>query len=298
MLLKPPEGAPINVLPLDFCQEVLLAYDLPDYALDLLLHRGAYSELLHLLRERLEQALKEAKVSPEKVKQRQEWVRRTVRYCRKVNERSGSEAMVMSTLSEWLFKVDIGLALECFKKSSKAKDKTPFHSERLLREIKQHGGLKACLKYLEYLCLECRLSDRLIHTELACLYVQYLNTALTQYTMPNPEEGENTRHLQMVVDVDRADTDKIILELRRKLMVFFEQSDLCEASVVLELMPEGYLLKERALMLAKAKRYREAVHICLDVLHDPDYATQVAERALAWHNQDSQSMYYLLFDKL
>lgn len=54
------------------------------------------------------------------------------------------------------------------------------------------------------------------------------------------------------------------VEMRKKLMSFLESSDLYEATLVLELMPANYLLKERALLLAKLKRYKEAMAICVD----------------------------------
>ena len=53
------------------------------------------------------------------------------------------------------------------------------------------------------------------------------------------------------------------LDLRKKLMSFFESSDLFEAKVVLDLMPESYLTKEKALLLAKSKLYKEALDLCL-----------------------------------
>jgi len=65
--------------------------------------------------------------------------------------------------------MDIGL--DCLKKFDK---KDPFKSEKILKYIKDQGGLEACLKYLEYLTLECGVEDRPIHTELACLYVSYI----------------------------------------------------------------------------------------------------------------------------
>jgi len=48
-------------------------------------------------------------------------------------------------------------------------------------------------------------------------------------------------------------------------MAFFENSNLFDASVVLDLMVnDTYLLKERAMLLAKSKRYKEAIALCLD----------------------------------
>lgn len=55
------------------------------------------------------------------------------------------------------------------------------------------------------------------------------------------------------------------VDLRKKLMAFFENSNLFDASVVLELMVnDTYLLKERSMLLAKSKRYKEAIALCLD----------------------------------
>ena len=79
-------------------------------------------------------------------------------------------------------------------------------------------------------------------------------------------------------------------------MSFFESSDLFEAKVVLDLMPESYLTKEKALLLAKSKLYKEALDLCLQQLSDPDYATFVAQRAYQWH--EDKHIYFLLFAKL
>jgi hypothetical protein len=146
---------------------------------------------------------------------RQYWIRKLVRYARKINgkgfslmivlEQTGGEETILS-VAQWLFSLDTSVALECFKKSSKAKE--PFRSERLLREIKEKGGLKACLKYLEYLTLECKVNDRMIHTELACLYVQYINSSLNMhYSTGRSQEGGN---FQKRLDVKQAEQDKII----------------------------------------------------------------------------------------
>ena len=70
--------------------------------------------------------------------------------------------------TDWIFKVNRDLGLECLKKFKK---EDPLKSHKILTHIKQHGGPKACLKYLEYLALDCGLNDKPIHTELACLYV-------------------------------------------------------------------------------------------------------------------------------
>ena len=77
-------------------------------------------------------------------------------------------------------------------------------SERILKEIKEKGGLKACLKYLEYLTVDMKVQDTAIHTELACLYVQYITSILRQYYVRGSEEGTGSQQL----DMQRADNDK------------------------------------------------------------------------------------------
>lgn len=54
------------------------------------------------------------------------------------------------------------------------------------------------------------------------------------------------------------------LEIRKKLMDFFQSSVIFEAVAVIGLMPHDYLHKERALLLAKSKNYSEALDICIN----------------------------------
>ena len=52
------------------------------------------------------------------------------------------------------------------------------------------------------------------------------------------------------------------IELRKKLLNFFESSDHFEPSDILKIMPQSYLMKERVLLLAKGKRYKEVRVLC------------------------------------
>lgn len=116
---------------------------------------------------------------------------------------TNSEETVLG-VSAWLFALDVTVALECLKKPSKSESRklSPFRSERLLHQIKEKGGLRACLKYLEYLTIELKVEDRAIHTELACLYVQYINSQLAQYYT----ETDGAK----VLDFAKADSDKTV----------------------------------------------------------------------------------------
>jgi hypothetical protein len=81
-------------------------------------------------------------------------------------------------------------------------------SDKVLRYIKDHGGPKACLKYLEYLTLECGVSDHPIHTELGCLYVQYINSILQNYIVTEKLPGQDQPIHR--IDTDKADNDENI----------------------------------------------------------------------------------------
>ena len=50
-------------------------------------------------------------------------------------------------------------------------ERAPFMSDKLIKMIKEKGGIKCCLKYLEYLTLKCNIKDKRLHSELGCLYI-------------------------------------------------------------------------------------------------------------------------------
>ena len=90
------------------------------------------------------------------------------------------EEFIISNI-DWVFKVDKDLGLECLKKFQK---EDPYKSSKVFEYLKQYGA-KTCLKYLEYLALECDVKDPPIHTELACLYVDYIKIILENYRVNN-----------------------------------------------------------------------------------------------------------------
>lgn len=99
-----------------------------------------------------------------------------------------SEDFIMS-FTDWVFKVDRDLGLECLKKYSK---NDPYKSEKILMFIKNQGGVKGCLKYMEYLTIECGLDDRPIHTEIACLYMQIIVNTLQKHVIVLGNINNNT----------------------------------------------------------------------------------------------------------
>jgi hypothetical protein len=53
-----------NVLPIDFCRDVLFAHDLHEEALMMFLHKRQHHEMLSVLRTEVDRAMREAKVNP------------------------------------------------------------------------------------------------------------------------------------------------------------------------------------------------------------------------------------------
>ena len=87
----------------------------------------------------------------------------------------------------------------------------PFMSVQVLQTIKEFGGLKACMRYLEYLVIESKVQEESVHTELVCLYIQYIQTALISY-----------RTTENRLDISQADNDRSITDLRIKLISVLE----------------------------------------------------------------------------
>ena len=79
-------------------------------------------------------------------------------------------------------------------------------------------------------------------------------------------------------------------------MKFFENSEHYEPLAILEYMPVNYLVKERVLLLAKSKKYKEAFSLCIETLQDVDYAMSVAHRAFKWHKD--KAVYFHVFVRL
>lgn len=72
-------------LPIEFCREVLFAYDMHDEALSMLMQQKAYGDLLRLLRQEVDKAMAAAKRDPAKKAARQMWIRKLVKYSRRIN---------------------------------------------------------------------------------------------------------------------------------------------------------------------------------------------------------------------
>lgn len=70
-----------NVLPLGYCQEVLFAHEMHEEAFMLMFHKAEYQELYRTIRIQIE--------APSEWYDRQYWVKKLVKYARKINGKIG-----------------------------------------------------------------------------------------------------------------------------------------------------------------------------------------------------------------
>jgi len=116
-------------------------------------------------------------------------------------------------------------------------------------------GRGVVLRYLEYLIFEARNEDSRIHTELACLQVQQLVGMCKPYVS---KEGETAK-----IDQIKANADQAIFKARKDLVKLLKFSKHYDPREVLSLLPEYYLHKEKALILAKQKKFKQAMVLCV-----------------------------------
>lgn len=116
-------------------------------------------------------------------------------------------------------------------------------------------GRGVVLKYLEYLIFEARNEDSRIHTELACLEVQQIVAMCKPYIK---KDGETTS-----IDQVKANADQNIFKARKELISLLKFSKYYDPKEVLSLIPDFFLHKEKALILAKQKKFKAAMILCV-----------------------------------
>jgi len=119
------------------------------------------------------------------------------------------------------------VALECLKKNRQQQlEAQPYLSTEFLQTVKECGGLKACMRYLEYLVNDCQVGDERVHTELVCLYIECIKSAMGQ------QDGG--------------------VDLRVKIVGVLEgPQQRYDPQVVFEIMPTDSMAKERAIIMVK-----------------------------------------------
>ena len=101
-------------------------------------------------------------------------------------------------------------------------------SVKLIKLIEAKGGIRCILKYLQYLTLKCQVKDRPFHTELGCLYVQYISRELNKKFKAENEE----------IDFEKAKGNEKIQDLRDCLRNFLYSSSLYEPTSILALLED------------------------------------------------------------
>jgi len=131
-----------NSLPPDYSRDLLFEHRMHEEALLFLFYKKEFKELLLLVKKKFEEAGGDRE-------QQKFWLLKFVKFCKKINDSVKDDFVVGYT--DWVFKVDPDLALECLKRFGGAE---PLRSEKVLLHIKNNGGPKACIKYLEYLAID------------------------------------------------------------------------------------------------------------------------------------------------
>ena len=117
------------------------------------------------------------------------------------------------------------------------------------------------MRYLEYLTVKCNVPDKNLHTDLGCIYVRCVAKLIKKSTM-NYEELKNNEK---------------IADLKMKLREFLSQSLLYEALEIemtmrpatedeqVSALTEKLLVKERALLKMRMKKFRDCFELCIEI---------------------------------
>jgi len=116
-------------------------------------------------------------------------------------------------------------------------------------------GPKVVISYLEYLVKEAKNQDGRVHTELVCIYVQVIIKNLDKY-FTNKDDPAS-------LDKVRANQDEIIFKFRKSLNEMLKISKVYDAREILSLIPNHFLQNEKARVLAKQKKYKKALILCI-----------------------------------
>ena len=139
------------------------------------------------------------------------------------------------------------------------------------------------------------MKERKLHTELGCLYVQYINRILNKKYKKEDSEGAE----EVNFDVEAALKDENIIDLRNRLRDFLSTSTTYDPNTILPFItPIQFLLKkELSLIKMKQARFEESLQICLKDVKDVSFAKSLAKKGFEWHNKDRR-VYYNLFKLL
>ena len=179
---------------------------------------------------------------------------------------------------QWLMEKDQGLALSCLKKYNRVDAAT---GKDVLHFVKDYGGREACVTYLEYLTLDYNVQEAEIHTELAVTYFFAIKSRVKELSRGNEPS------------LSVLENDEQIFWIRKRLMLFLERSNLYKPEVLLDMFQNEFMLKEIAMLLARAGKYVEAFEVCVLRLNNVEEARRLCEDS--FRTQKDRSIYLALY---
>jgi len=135
-------------------KELMFRYLMYDECLVFLFYKNLFDEILKMAKSEYLKLSEELKSTTDENKQflKDFWLSKYTSFSQKLNCKSlivdskKAEKQAMEN-SEWLFKIDLKAAVKCLQA-----DDSPFTSGSIFQFLKQKGGVRGCIYYLQYIC--------------------------------------------------------------------------------------------------------------------------------------------------
>ena len=132
----------------------MFRYLMYDECLVFLFYKNLFDEILKMAKSEYLKLSEELKSTTDENKQflKDFWLSKYTSFSQKLNCKSlivdskKAEKQAMEN-SEWLFKIDSKAAVKCLQA-----DDSPFTSGSIFQFLKQKGGVRGCIYYLQYIC--------------------------------------------------------------------------------------------------------------------------------------------------
>lgn len=262
-----------NLLPVDFCTDLLIKHKLQSDACKFLFIKNDYDRLMEYIQDFYETS-GDGK-----------WLQKYAKYIKKVRELNANNKrfpydFVLKHVSFLFDKKWEDIAMSCLMHY---KDIPPLYSKKIIEIVKNKGSPELCRKYLEYLTMTYNVSEPKYHTELA---VSYINEIIAIVDSKYRYEGE--------IDLEGVENDVAIWRLRSKLMEFLESSRKYNLNTIFIKLPYEYMLPEIAFILAWDKQYTKAFEICIKELNNIEFSQSICKKVYKLNGDDS--IFFKLFE--
>ncbi|KAI8838816.1 CNH domain-containing protein [Chytriomyces cf. hyalinus JEL632] len=139
-------------------------------------------------------------------------------------------------------------------------------------------------RYLEYLIGNLDSERPEFHDRIVLLYLQRLVEQLTSSESP-VDATESVEMLFVDAEVEASSSDFLLL--RKKLVLFLENSKFYRPERLISLFPDDVLLEEKVVVLGRLKMHRESLFICIEKLANFNLAKRYCE--MHYDPKDSSS---------